>query len=257
MFTKRVQRHDSQQMNYKVGETSLCRPWPAVLLICASFSRRKTYNSTATSTPYSQRGTHCLCFARIVVHRFALCAVLWLIFVYKGPCSVACRISVGNFHPPKGSAKCTQLSPGFHSLANDVTPDSDWPKERRLKQGLLEVLSLAEVQSGGNLEPHVGDLFQVLGNSEEEETIDSGMSRAFNSTVFVAGNAYYGTLTSTVLLWDHADRVSIFQRYFSEGDPRKVSFSCQMSMDLGQRNQDKETQDHSFLSCEAQNSEEG
>ena len=203
MFTKRVQRHDSQQMNYKVGETSLCRPWPAgvnfllhpplvcrvcdfitcflsvtylylwrnacnmattpckglgevfvsgrsrpcvtfcwlsttlclpvavaVLLICASFSRRKTYNSTATSTPYSQRGTHCLCFARIVVHRFALCAVLWLIFVYKGPCSVACRISVGNFHPPKGSAKCTQLSPGFHSLANDVTPDSDWPKER-------------------------------------------------------------------------------------------------------------------------------
>ena len=104
----------------------------------------------------------------------------------------------------------TLLAPGLYGLSNHLL-DSPWPKLLRTRQALARLVAYDE------LEPD--RVFALLADREpaaEEEVPDTGLPRDWEralSAPFVA-HGRYGTRASTLLLIEHAGRVTLHERRF-------------------------------------------
>ena len=104
----------------------------------------------------------------------------------------------------------TPLAPGIYGLSNHLL-DSPWPKLLRARQ------TLARLVADDDLEPH--RLFALLADREpaaEDEVPDTGLPRDWERAIsapFVA-HGRYGTRASTLLLIEHAGRVTMHERRF-------------------------------------------
>lgn len=102
------------------------------------------------------------------------------------------------------------LPPGIHGLSNG-TLDADWPKVRRGKRRLANLLDTGE--------PPVEDLFALLGDdaiAPDEELPRTGLDLAWErllSPAFIR-HPQYGTRCSTVVLGDAAGTLRLVERRF-------------------------------------------
>lgn len=111
------------------------------------------------------------------------------------------------------SGETVALEPGIHGLSNHLL-DTPWPKVCRGRDGLARMLAREP------LAPE--DLFDLLADEThppDQELPDTGVGLELErllSPIFIR-SPQYGTRCSTVLLVDHAGKVTFIERSFERG----------------------------------------
>lgn len=120
-----------------------------------------------------------------------------------------------------------KLVPGIYGLSNGLL-DDPWPKVIKGKQELQAALQDEEVDAQ--------QLFAIMANQEQPDDRDlphTGVSLEMErklAPAFVTMPGY-GTKTSTVILIDHCQKVSFWERTFPEERPdvwKEVYYECQL-----------------------------
>lgn len=115
------------------------------------------------------------------------------------------------------------IEPGIHGLSNHLL-DTPWPKVRRGKEGLADILSRESFTRE--------DLFALLADdtrAPDEELPETGVGLELErllSPIFIK-SAEYGTRCSSVLIVDHEGRAIFIERSFEGGEPKDRSATFQ------------------------------
>lgn len=106
------------------------------------------------------------------------------------------------------------VEPGLYGLSNHLL-DTPWPKVRRAKQELSDILESRE-----NIDAE--DLFEILKidiPADEDQLPDTGIPKELEravSPIFIR-TSKYGTRSSTVLLIENSGRVTFEERRYKSG----------------------------------------
>jgi len=106
------------------------------------------------------------------------------------------------------------LAPGVYGLSNHLL-DTPWPKVTRLKHAFTKL-------SGTGRDDLCAALFSALASEQiapDPDLPETGLDLAYErilSPIFINGDQY-GTRCSTIVLFDHSERVTFIERRFGPG----------------------------------------
>ncbi|MHC4829094.1 MAG: NRDE family protein [Planctomycetota bacterium] len=126
------------------------------------------------------------------------------------------------YHSNRG-AESVGLSPGIYGLSNHLL-DTPWPKVRRGKEGLADVLRAADGPEG-----ILENAFALLSDASvapDVELPDTGVGLELERLLspMHIESSLYGTRASTVLIRNRAGRFWLEERSRGSGKPRRASF---------------------------------